>query len=499
MDNNVLWVLIAIQIFMGAFDTVVHHEGSERLAWRPSQKTELRLHGVRNFFYSVIFLCFAWSEPHGLFAVVLAAILIAEVLITLWDFVEEDLTRRLPWTERINHTLLALNYGAILALLVPFLWEWAFLPTKIVPTSYGWWSAMATLAAMGVGLFSVRDLMAASRSDRLDRGDPAKLVEGLPPRQHVLVTGGTGFVGKRLVEALVAAGHFVTVLTRDPRKAEDLVHPVRMITDLEQVHNADRVDVIVNLAGDPIANWLWTATKRARIISSRVEMTKALERLVKRLDHKPRCLISGSAIGWYGFQGDAILSEDAAFAPAFVHDVCDSWEKAALDVEKEGVRVVLLRMGLVLGVEGGMLARLLTPTEFGGGVIMGSGEQWMSWIEQDDLIRVIAHAIADDSLQGAVNATAPEPVRNRDFTRALARALHRPVSFSAPAWVLEKLLGDMGRETMLGGQRVVPTKLLRTGFSFRHPVIEPMLRRITGAKAVPSLSNETRARSATPL
>jgi len=487
MDNPLLWSLISLQIFMGAFDTLVHHEGSERLAWRPSQKKELRLHGVRNFFYAVIFLCFGWFEPHGVFAIALAAILAAEVLITLWDFVEEDLTRKLPWTERINHTLLALNYGAILALFVPILWTWSFLPAGLRPVHYGWWSVLATLSALGVGLFSARDLLAAARSDRLSRGDPAALVADLSPRQNVLVTGGTGFIGQRLVEALVTEGHFVTVLTRDPAKSDDLTHPVRVITSLDRIHEDERVDAIVNLAGDPVANGLWTARKRARIIESRVATTAKLHALVKRLKRKPACLVNGSAIGWYGVRGDEVLTEEAAPGPAFVHDVCAQWEEAAEQVAVEGVRVVCLRIGLVFGVEGGLLARLLTPFEFGGGCNLGSGRQWMSWIERDDLIRVIARAIADDSLQGAVNATAPEPVRNADFTRALAQALHRPAILRAPAWLLSMVLGEMGRETMLGGQRVVPAKLLKAGFRFHHPEIAQMLRVITGAKRIESV------------
>ncbi len=495
MDNPLLWTLISIQIFMGAFDTLVHHEGSERLAWRPSQKTELRLHGVRNFFYAVIFVCFGWLEPHGAFTVTLAAILLAEVLITLWDFVEEDMTRKLPWTERINHTLLALNYGAILALAAPVLWQWSVLPTALVPVSYGWWSVLATVSAIGVGLFSARDLMAAARSDRLDRGDPADLVAALPPRQSILITGGTGFIGRRLVQALVAAGHFVTVLTRDPRNADGLAHPVRVITGLNQVHDADRFDAIVNLAGDPIANGLWTARKRARIIGSRVEMTEAVHALIRRLEHKPGCLINGSAIGWYGLRGDETLSEDAASAPAFVHEVCDTWEQAANSIAEEGVRVVVLRIGLVLGVDGGMLANLLTPFEFGGGGVLGTGRQWMSWIEHDDLIRVIARAIGDDSLRGTVNATAPEPVRNADFTRALARALYRPAVLRFPAWLLSRVLGDMGRETMLAGQRVIPSRLLAAGFMFRHPSLEPMLRSVTGAKVGIPLKAERKVTS----
>ncbi len=485
MDNPILWGLISIQVFMGAFDTLVHHEGTERLAWRASQKQELRLHGVRNFFYAVIFFCFAWLEPHGIFTIILVAILSIEVIITLWDFVEEDLTRKLPATERVNHTLLALNYGAILALAAPYLWEWAFLPTDLIPVSYGWWSVMATVSAIGVGVFSARDLLAASRSDRLDRGDPAVLVENLEPRQTVLVTGGTGFIGTRLVEALVTADHHVTVLTRDLRKADHLRHPVRVISSLDRIADDDRFDTIVNLAGDSVVGGLWTAKKREKIIASRVDMTRALHALIERLNHKPKCLVNGSAVGWYGLQedgDDTELSEESPAKPAFVHDVCAAWEQETQSISAQGVRVVILRTGLVLGVDGGMLAKLLTPFEFGAGGIMGHGRQWMPWVEHDDMIRVIAFAIATPEMSGPINAVAPEPVRNEAFSRDLAAALHRPLLVRFPYWLLSHGLGDMGRETMLGGQRVVPARLLNAGFDFNHDRLAVMLRKIVGAK-----------------
>ena len=487
MDNTMLWTLISIQIVMGTTDMLVHHEGTERLAWRPSQKHELRLHGIRNFFYAVIFLCFAWAEPHGAWTVILAGILFVEVLITLWDFVEEDLTRKLPATERVLHTLLALNYGAILAYAAPFLWAWAWMPTAFHTVSYGWWSVLLTLSSLGVAVFAARDLFAAQRSDRLDQGNPARLVDALPPRQRVLITGGTGFIGQRLVAALVAGGHDVTVLTRDLRKVDLLAHPVRVIDDLALVHNADRFDAIVNLAGDAVASGLWTAKKRARIINSRVEMTRTLDALIARLEVKPRVVVNGSAVGYYGLHGDDILAEDAAPNPAFVHDVCREWEDAAAPIARHGVRLVVLRIGLVLGVDGGMLAKLLTPFEFGLGGQMGDGQQWMPWIEHGDMIRVIAFAMANEDLEGPVNATAPIPVRNATFTADLAAALNRPVILRFPAWLLG-LLGDMGRETMLSGQRVVPVKLLDAGFRFDHDTLGPMLARITGGRPAPVIA-----------
>lgn len=483
MDSQLLWTLISIQVFMGAFDTLVHHEGTERLAWRPLQKTELRLHGVRNFFYALIFLVLGWLEPHGGFAIGLAAILAMEVGITLWDFVEEDLTRKLPWTERINHTLLALNYGAILVLAVPYLWEWAFLSSALVPTSYGWWSVMATASAIGVGVFSVRDLFAAQRSDRLLPEPAANLVAELPARQRVLVTGGTGFIGQRLVAALVEGGHFVTVVTRDIRKVDMLTHPVRAVECLEQIHSEERIDFIVNLAGDPIASGLWTKSKRARIIGSRVAMTHAIAALVARLEHKPDCLINGSAIGWYGLHEDTKLTESSLSAPAFVQEVCQAWEDAAQRVSELGVRVVAMRLGLVLGVEGGMLAKLLTPFEFGLGGSMGSGKQWMSWVALDDVVAAIAFVATRADCIGPVNITAPEPVRNARFAKLLAASLNRPAWLKLPAFLLSLGLGQMGRETMLGGQRVLPERLMALGFRFRHPDLETALRKMTGAKS----------------
>lgn len=482
MDNSVLWTLISIQIFMGAFDTLYHHEGTERLAWRASQKNELRLHGVRNIFYALIFICFGWFEPHGLFTIALAVILGVEVLITLWDFVEEDLTRKLPATERINHTLLALNYGAILALASPYLYGWALNTTAIVPTHYGWWSVMASVSALGVFVFGIRDLLAAARSDRLLPPAAARLVSGLAGSKRILITGGTGFIGTRLVQALVAGHHQVTVLTRDKSHADDLACPISVVTDLEQVPDDEQLDVIINLAGDPVASSWWSPGKRAEIIASRVDTTRQLVRLIGRLETKPDCLVSGSAIGWYGLYGDEDLTEASGPHDCFVHEVCASWEHEAEAARQLGLRVVTLRLGLVLGVEGGMLARLLTPFEFGLGGPMGRGQHWMSWIALDDVVRMIAFIIADGRIDGPVNATAPNPVTNEVFTRALAASLNRPAILRIPAQLLEFVLGDLARETMLGGQKVVPEKILNAGFHFLHADIHSGLNAITGKR-----------------
>ena len=481
MMGPLFWMLIGLQLIMGAFDILYHHELTERLSWKPSQRRELRLHAARNLIYTLVFAVLGWTRPQGAFALMLMLVLAAEVVITLADFVEEDRTRKLPASERVTHALLALNYGAILALLMPSLWSWAQMPSAIVPFYYGLPSLMRAVAAFGVLLFGVRDLATAARLKRLARAPAAELVEALPPGQSVLVTGATGFIGCRLVESLLAQGHRVTVLTRDPQKAARLGAPIRILTSLEQVENSTKVDAVINLAGEPTGAGLWTAARKRKLIASRLEMTAAVVRLVGRLQHRPAVLVNASAIGWYGLRDDEQLTEDSAGHDCFSRELCVAWEAEADKAAVYGVRVVRLRIGLVLGTEGGVLSQLLLPFEFGAGGPIGSGRQWMSWIERDDLVRLIAHVIATPTLSGAVNGTAPEPERNSAFGKALGRVLHRPALLRLPALPLRLLGGDFARELLLSGQRVLPDKALASGFTFRHPRLEGALRAITGA------------------
>ena len=485
--TETLWIAILVQIAMGGFDTLYHHEGTERLAWRPEQIVELRLHGGRNLAYALMFMALGWTIPQGLWAWALIVLMAGELLITLWDFVEEDRTRHLPATERVTHTLLTLNYGVILALLVPQLMEWAVAPTMITRADHGWLGWLCAIAAVGVVISGLRDLAAARRCPRLMQTDPAQLAKALPDRKAVLVTGGTGFVGSRLVAALAAAGHHVTVLTRDPAKAEKLVlaGPMRIVTALDDIIDSERFDAIVNLAGEPISDTPWTRAKRVRIVRSRLATTYALLGLIRRLEHKPTVLVSGSAIGVYGLRGDQPLTEINLGSPCFSRRVCVGWERAAGKAEAMGVRTVLLRTGLVLDRAGGMLARMLAPFEFGLGGRFGDGRHWMSWIHRDDLVRLIVHCIATSSLTGPVNATAPEPVTNRVFTAALGRALGTPAIVPVPARPLRMLLGAFAEELLLSGQRVFPAAAVNSGFVFRYPDIDGALAAITGKCAVP--------------
>ncbi len=466
-----LWTLVAIQVAMGAFDTLYHHELTERLAWRPSQRHELQLHSIRNFLYALLFVVFGWFEVYGILAMVIVAVLGSEIVITLMDFVEEDLSRKLPASERINHTLLALNYGAVLVLLLPVLIDWAMRPAGIRAVDHGWLGIAAAVAAAGVAIFGLRDFAASRRLARL-RCVPAKdLVEKLTGHQTVLVTGATGFIGSRLVASLTAAGHQVIALVRNPAKAETLAPPITLITSLDQLSATAGIDAIVNLAGEPISDGLWTDAKRRKIIESRVKMTGDVVNLIARLERKPSVLVSGSAIGWYGLWQDQPLTESAKSHACFSHELCEVWEQAAREAETHGVRVVCLRTGLVLGTDGGFITRMLAPFEFGLGGPLGSGRQWMSWIERDDLIRLIAHVIAKKEIAGPINATAPIPVTNNKFTEELARRLHRPALFRIPDALLRRIGGDFASELLLGGQRVLPNKALSNGFVFRHETL----------------------------
>ena len=270
----------------------------------------------------------------------------------------------------------------------------------------------------------------------------------------------------------------MTVLSRKTVGSTRLPAGVKLVTSLDAIPADARINAVVNLAGEPLANGLWTKAKRARIIGSRIDVTEACLELIERLTARPEVFISASAIGWYGLRGDEELTEASSGTDCFSRQVCVAIEAAASKAEALGLRTVRLRIGLVLAAEGGLLGRMVLPFKLGLGGPFGRGRHWMSWIHRDDLVRLICHCIANSALSGPVNGTAPAPVRNRDFTRALGKALHRPALLPVPALPLEWVLGDFAKELLLGGQRVLPEAALNSGFTYRCPQLDAALKAI---------------------
>ena len=287
---------------------------------------------------------------------------------------------------------------------------------------------------------------------------------------RVLVTGGTGFIGAALCHALTGAGHAVTVVTRDP------AHIAAAAIGWERVSAAVReTDALVNLAGEPLGSRRWSVRQKELIRQSRVLATRTLVDAIAAAEPRPRVLVNASAVGYYGPRDDEPLDESAGPGAGFLADVCRAWEQEALRAEDLGLRVVRLRLGVVLAADGGALARMLPPFRaFVGGPI-GSGRQWMSWIHRDDVTGIVVDALANDGYHGPVNATAPQPVTNRDFAKLLGRTLARPVWLPTPAFALRLALGEMA-ELLLSGQRVLPGIAERLAYQWRYPELSGALR-----------------------
>ncbi|HLK10526.1 MAG TPA: TIGR01777 family oxidoreductase [Candidatus Binatia bacterium] len=280
---------------------------------------------------------------------------------------------------------------------------------------------------------------------------------------RVVVTGATGLIGRALCRALAGAGHAPAGVGRRPALV-----PAPTVT-WDRLGEALRdAQAVVNLAGEPIAARRWTRAQKARIRDSRVLATRALVEGMAAASPRPTVLVSASAVGWYGPRGDEPLDETAAPGEGFLAEVCRAWEGEALRAEALGVRVVLLRIGVVLAPDGGALARMLIPFRAGLGGPLGNGRQWVSWVHRDDVVGLVLAALATDVWRGPVNATAPAPVTNRDFARALGRVLGRPAVLPAPALALRLALGEMA-SMLLTGQRVLPKVAEERGYAFRHP------------------------------
>jgi uncharacterized protein (TIGR01777 family) len=299
---------------------------------------------------------------------------------------------------------------------------------------------------------------------------------------NILITGATGFVGRRLCEMLHQAGHTVRALSRDSVAAKQRVpllkevFPWNPLQELPPLQAFEGCDAVINLAGESIAG-RWTAPKKQLIRDSRVLGTKNLVNALAQLSSRPKVLISASAIGYYGDRGEETLTEDAAPGSDFLAQVCRDWENEALKAESLGMRVVRLRIGLVLGRGGGTLQALLPLFRVGLGGPLGSGRQWWSWIHRDDLCRLIVQILANENVSGPINATAPQPVRQKEFAQVLGRVLRRPAFLPTPAFALKIALGEFA-DGILASQRVLPRRAQEMGYRFQFEELEGALREI---------------------
>ncbi|MCY1281051.1 Epimerase family protein [compost metagenome] len=297
---------------------------------------------------------------------------------------------------------------------------------------------------------------------------------------HILLTGGTGLIGRGLCRHWLAQGHRLTVWSRRPQQVATLCGAaVRGIGRLEELGD-EPLDAVINLAGAPIADRPWTHRRKATLWASRITLTEQLLAWLEGRGQRPAVLISGSAVGWYGDGGERELKEGMPpVSEDFASQLCVAWEETAQRAGALGIRVVLVRTGLVLARDGGFLKRLLPPFRLGLGGPIGSGRQWMPWIHLDDEIAVMDFLLRHEGAEGPYNACAPQPVRNKVFARALGRAVHRPALLPVPALALKVMLGELSG-LLLGGQRAVPARLEEAGFIFHYPELDRALSHLLG-------------------
>lgn len=306
---------------------------------------------------------------------------------------------------------------------------------------------------------------------------------------RIVIAGGTGFLGRPLAAALAADGHDVVVLSRgtgdrSPSEYRGGPVPLQWVPDGSVGPWASEIDgagAVVNLAGESIAGHRWTPAHKARVLDSRVQATRSLAAAITRAAAPPPVFASGSAVGYYGPRGDEIVSEDTPAGSDFLADVCVQWEAAAARAASGRTRVVYMRTGLVLEKDGGALPAMLPPFKFGAGGPVGSGRQYWPWIHRADWLALVRWAIETPTVTGPINVTGPQPVTNKEFARALGRAMHRPAFMPAPGFALRLLLGEMADALLLSGQRAVPAQAERRGFAFRHKTVDEALGTIFGS------------------
>ncbi|MFD3392499.1 TIGR01777 family oxidoreductase [Alteromonas macleodii] len=294
---------------------------------------------------------------------------------------------------------------------------------------------------------------------------------------NILLTGGTGLIGSEFIRQY-SREHEFTVISRDALKAKSkLGDNVKIVENVSSIENFESFDAVINLAGEPIADKRWTDTQKKIICDSRWDITSELVSKINSCDTPPSVFLSGSAIGYYGNQGDKLVTEETPPHNEFTHELCAKWEAIAQSVDQAKTRVVTLRTGVVLTEKGGALGKMALPFKLGAGGTLGSGSQYLAWIHLQDMVRAISFLLENSACSGAFNLTAPKPVTNKVFSKALAKALGRPCLFNVPGFVMKVVMGESST-MILEGQRVIPQKLTTAGFSFELPSIDEALSEI---------------------
>ena len=285
---------------------------------------------------------------------------------------------------------------------------------------------------------------------------------------NYLITGGTGLIGKALINSLHTKNNTITVLTRDKERASSLLNKDIKFIDELYLSDMENIDTVINLAGEPIAEKRWSKEQKFKICESRWNITEKLAHLISISKNPPSLFISGSAIGIYGRQGNNPIDESfSRYHKEFTHEVCSRWEKIALEASSKHTRVAILRTGIVLDKKSGALSKMLLPFKLGVGGKVGKGDQYMSWIHLQDMISSILHIIDIDTLNGPINLTSPNAVTNETFSKTLSTELRRPCLLSTPPPLLKLIFGEMA-DLLLFGQNIVPQKLVNSGFRFKH-------------------------------
>lgn len=293
--------------------------------------------------------------------------------------------------------------------------------------------------------------------------------------KRILITGGTGFIGHVLCRELLARDYELTVFSRQPPETvKSSCGRVEAVSDLQQLRSHPGYDAVINLAGEGIADKRWSETRKQELRDSRIGVTETLVEVIRSWERAPEVLVSGSAVGFYGDQGDATVTEDTSPNDEFTHRLCRDWENAAKPLADDGVRVCFSRTGVVAGPGGGFLERMILPFKLGLGGRLGSGTQYMPWIHRDDVVGALIWMMENPNASGPFNVVSPNPATNAEFTRTLGKVLHRPTLFPAPAPVLKVALGEMAR-LLLTGQRAIPERLTQEKFEFRYPELEQAL------------------------